>query len=240
MSSRLSKCKQGWVPQFSSSAHALWRSLTQMCAKCFTPSLFVAKTRKPKGAQRWHFLKGSWNCNHFPSLPSLGASAALGGFLIPVTFAAKSIFTLGFKTCSNFSSSWGKTQTPACLSSVREHAVPDMKHQILYSLLQLISVIRKENPPGIWNRNCLRIRAAFHEGTGVLDTIPEIPKCFFGHLLGWGEPIESSFFSFLYKQQNSNLLRTYQKTPTIAESMFCPSEPDPCPDALVKNANRLF
>lgn len=46
MSSSSSECKQGWMPQFSSSACTLWWSLTKMCAKCFTPSLFIAKTRK--------------------------------------------------------------------------------------------------------------------------------------------------------------------------------------------------
>lgn len=66
----------------------------------------------------------------------------------------------------------------------------------------------------------LRIRAALHEGLGLPDTTPEVSKCLFGHLIlgSGGKPVESSSFSLLYKQQNSNLLRAYKKSPHLQKA----------------------
>lgn len=159
MSSRFSECKQGWMSQFSGLACALWWSLTEMCAKFFTPALFIAKIRKAlqKGdiMAFWREAEIATISLHFPPWwPQLFWMA----FWLPETFAAKPIFTPGFKTCSNFSSSWERHKHQRVSFLSRNIQCQRMKNQILYSQLRLISVIRKENPLGIetevaWTQN---------------------------------------------------------------------------------------
>lgn len=231
MSSRFSECKQGWMPQFPSSAYTVWWSLTKRCTKCFTPSLFIAEAL----AERWHcgFLKGSWNCNHFPSLSSLFWMA----FWLPVTSAAKRIFAPSFKTRSNFSSRGERHKHQLVSFLSRNMQCQTMKHQILCSWLRLISVIRKENPQCIWSRNCLNSESEQH-GTKELDCLIQLQRfpdaCSDISFLGEGESALKADSSTCFT--SSRTLRTYKKSPRLQKAWFCPSEPDPCPDAVLMAA----
>lgn len=161
MPSRFSECKQGWMPQFPSSA--LCWSLTKMCSQCFTPSLFIAKTRKPlhKGGivASWREAEITTISLHFPPWwPELFWMA----FWLPVTFEQNPFPHRASKRAQTFllCGERHKHQLVSFLS--RNMQCQRMKHQILYSRLGLISVIRKENPPGVWNRNCLNSESEQH------------------------------------------------------------------------------
>lgn len=152
MSSSSSECKQGWMPQFSSSACTLWWSLTTMCAKCFTPSLFTAKTRK---VTSW-LSEGRLKLQPFP-FTSLPGGLSCSGWLSDFQWLSQqNLFSRRASKPTQAFLLHGERHKHQIVSFLsRNMQCQRMKHQILYSWLRLISVIRKENPLAIWNRNCL-------------------------------------------------------------------------------------
>lgn len=85
--------------------HARCGGVLQRCVQSASPHPFLQL--KP---ERWHrgFLKGGWNCNHFPSLPSLVASAVLDGFLTSSDFCSKTYFHAGLQNLLKLFSFMGK------------------------------------------------------------------------------------------------------------------------------------